>query len=140
MLLQPKITKYRRSFSLKYEGNSKSGNSVAFGEYGLAALEGNYITSKQIESSRVVLTNFTNKVGKIWIRIFPHLPKTKKPSVRMGSGKGNPEDFVAVVKKGKVLFEISGVPEALAKKVFRLCAYKLPIKTKFLKKGESVKL
>lgn len=139
-MLQPKITKYRRPFSLKYEGNSKAGNSVVFGDYGLIALEGNYITDKQIESSRVVLSNFTNRVGKVWIRIFPHLPKTRKPLVRMGSGKGNPEYFVAVVKKGKVLFEISGISEILAKKAFRLCSYKLPIKTKFIKKGEKIKL
>ena len=139
-MLQPKITKYRRPFSLKYEGNSKAGNSVEFGDYGLVALEGNYITDKQIESSRIVLSNFTNRVGKVWIRIFPHLPKTRKPSVRMGSGKGNPEGFVAVVKKGKVLFEIGGISETLARKVFRLCSYKLPVKTKFIKKGEMVKL
>lgn len=139
-MLQPKITKYRRPFSLKYEGNSKAGNSVEFGEFGLAALEGSYITDRQIESSRIVLSNFTNRVGKVWIRIFPHLPKTKKPLVRMGSGKGNPEGFVAVVKKGKVLFEISGVSEDLARKVFRLCSYKLPIKTKFIKKNEKIKL
>ncbi|MCQ2791909.1 MAG: 50S ribosomal protein L16 [Bacilli bacterium] len=136
-MLQPKRTKYRRPHALKYEGHSKAGNDVQFGDYGLVALEGNYVTDRQIEAARIVLAGYTNRSGKVWIRIFPHLAKTKKPAeVRMGSGKGNPEYYVAVVKKGRVLFEIGGVPETSAKEALRLCGYKLPIKTKIIKKGE----
>ena len=134
-MLQPKILKYRRPHIISYEGKSKAGNTVVFGEYGLVSLEGNYITSKQIEAARIVLTNYTNRGGKIWIRIFPHLAKTKKPAeVRMGSGKGNPEYYVAVVKKGKVMFEISGISLNYVKKAFKLCSYKLPVKTKIINK------
>lgn len=139
-MLQPKILKYRRPHIISYEGVSKAGNTVVFGEYGLVSLEGNYITDRQIEAARVVLSNFTNRGGKIWIRIFPHLAKTKKPAeVRMGSGKGSPEYYVAVVKKGKVMFEISGVSIEMVKKAFRLCTYKLPVKTKIIdKKGKQI--
>ena len=136
-MLQPKRTKYRRPHALKYEGRSKAGNNVEFGDYGLVAMEGNYVTDRQIEAARIVLAGYTNRSGKVWIRIFPHLAKTKKPAeVRMGSGKGNPEYYVAVVKKGRVLFEIGGVPESSAKEALRLSGYKLPIKTKIIKKGE----
>ena len=136
-MLQPKRLKYRRPHALKYEGRSKGGNEVEFGEFGLRALEGAYITDRQIESARIVLAGYTNRAGKVWIRIFPHLAKTKKPAeVRMGSGKGNPEYYVAVVKKGRIMFEIGGVPESTAKEALHLCAYKLPIKTKIVKKGE----
>lgn len=136
-MLQPKRTKYRRPHALKYEGRSKAGNDVEFGDYGLVAMEGNYVTDRQIEAARIVLAGYTNRSGKVWIRIFPHLAKTKKPAeVRMGSGKGNPEYYVAVVKKGRVLFEIGGVPESSAKEALRLSGYKLPIKTKIVKKGE----
>ena len=135
-MLQPKRTKYIRPHALKYEGKSKAGNTVEFGEYGLVALEGNYVTDRQIEAARIVLASYTNRAGKVWIRIFPHLAKTKKPAeVRMGSGKGNPEYYVAVVKKGRVLFEIGGVGESNAKEALRLCGYKLPIKTKIVKRG-----
>lgn len=136
-MLQPKRTKYRRPHALKYEGKSKAGNKVEFGEFGLVALEGNYVTDRQIEAARIVLAGYTNRSGKVWIRIFPHLAKTKKPAeVRMGSGKGNPEYYVAVVKKGRILFEIGGVPEESAREALRLSGYKLPIKTKIVKKGE----
>ena len=112
-MLQPKRTKYRRPHAIKYEGKSKAGNDVQFGEYGLKALEGAWITDRQIEAARIVLAGYTNRAGKVWIKIFPHLAKTKKPAeVRMGSGKGNPEYYVAVVKRGRILFEIGGIPSA----------------------------
>lgn len=136
-MLQPKRMKYRRPHALKYEGRSKAGNTVFYGDYGLVATEGNYVTDRQIEAARIVLAGYTNRAGKVWIRIFPHLAKTKKPAeVRMGSGKGNPEYYVAVVKKGRVMFEIGGVPASAAKEALRLAAYKLPIRCKIVKKGE----
>ena len=135
-MLQPKRVKYRRPHSLKYEGLSKGGNEVTFGEFGLQAMSGNYITARQIEAARIVLARYTNRAGKVWIRIFPHMAKTKKPAeVRMGSGKGSPELWVAVVKKNRVMFEIGGVDEALAREALRLASYKLPIKTRIIKKG-----
>jgi len=136
-MLQPKRTKYRRPHIIKYEGHAKGGTTVAFGEYGLQALEGAWITTRQIEACRVVLSRYTKRAGQVWIRIFPHLAKTKKPAeVRMGSGKGSPEDWVAVVQKGRVMFEIGGVNEVDAREALRLAAYKLPIKCKVVKKGE----
>lgn len=131
----PKRTKYRRPHRVSYEGYAKGGSEVSFGDYGLKALEGAWITSRQIEASRIAMTRYMKRAGKVWIKIFPHLAKTKKPlEVRMGSGKGAPEDWVAVVKKGTVMFEIAGVPEDLAKEALRLASHKLPIKTKFVKK------
>ena len=138
-MLQPKRVKYRRPHSLSYEGNAKGGNKVEFGEYGLVALEGNYITDHQIESARIVLSRCTDRTGKVWIRIFPHMAKTKKPAeVRMGSGKGSPEGWVAVVKKGTVMFEIGGTTPEVALEALRLASYKLPVKTKIItkEKGE----
>lgn len=136
-MLQPKRVKYRRPHGIKYEGLSKAGNEVSFGEYGLQAISGNWITAHQIEAARIVLSRYTNRVGKVWIRIYPHLAKTKKPAeVRMGSGKGSPEEWVAVVKKGRVMFEIGGVDEATAREALRLASYKLPIKTKIIAKGK----
>lgn len=136
-MLQPKRTKYRRPHIIKYEGHAKGGTTVAFGEYGLQALEGAWVTTRQIEACRVVLSRYTKRAGQVWIRIFPHLAKTKKPAeVRMGSGKGSPEDWVAVVQKGRVMFEIGGVNEVDAREALRLAAYKLPIKCKVVKKGE----
>lgn len=136
-MLQPKRTKYRRPHIIKYEGHSKAGTTVAFGEYGLQALEGAWITTRQIESARIVLSRYTKRAGQVWIRIFPHLAKTKKPAeVRMGSGKGSPEDWVAVVREGCVMFEIGGVSAEDAMEALRLAAYKLPIKCKVVKKGE----
>ena len=137
-MLQPKRVKYRRPHGLKYEGLSKAGNEVSFGEFGLQAVSGNWITARQIEAARIVLTRYTKRQGQVWIRIFPHLAKTKKPAeVRMGSGKGSPESWVAVVKTGRVMFEIGGVPEADAREALRLAAYKLPIKTKIVAKGKA---
>ena len=136
-MLQPKRVKYRRPHSLKYEGLSKAGNEVSFGEFGLQALSGNYITARQIEAARIVLARYTKRSGQIWIRIFPQMAKTKKPAeVRMGSGKGSPESWVAVVKQNRVMFEIGGVPETVAREALRLASYKLPIKTKIIAKGD----
>ncbi len=136
-MLQPKRTKYRRPHSTKYEGKSKAGNEVSFGDYGLQAQSGDYITAQQIEAARIVLSRFTKRSGKVWIRIFPQLAKTKKPAeVRMGSGKGSPESWVAVVKPGRVMFEIGGVGDEMAKEALRLAAYKLPVKTKIIERGK----
>ena len=136
-MLQPNRVKYRRPHIIKYEGKATSGNTVAFGEYGLEALEGAWITSRQIEAARVVISRYTKRGGKIVIRIFPHLAKTKKAAgTRMGSGKGSPEDWVAVVRKGAIMFEMSGIAEDQAREALRLAAYKLPIKCKVVKKGE----
>ena len=136
-MLQPKRTKYRRPHIIKYEGKATSGNKVDFGEFGLQALEGAWITARQIEAARIVLARYTKRGGQIWIRIFPQLAKTKKPAeVRMGSGKGSPEEWVAVVQQGKVMFEIAGVDAEVEREALRLAAYKLPIKCKVVKKGE----
>ena len=136
-MLQPKRVKYRRPHIIKYEGHAKAGTEVNFGEYGLQALEGAWITTRQIEAARIVLARYTKRGGQIWIRIFPHLAKTKKPAeVRMGSGKGSPEDWVAVVQEGRVMFEIGGVDGEIAREALRLAAYKLPIKCKVVGKGE----
>ena len=136
-MLQPKRVKYRRPHIIKYEGIATSGNTVAFGEYGLQALEGTWITTRQIEAARVVISRYTKRGGKVYIRIFPHLAKTQKAAgTRMGSGKGSPEDWVAVVRQGTVMFEMSGVADEVAREALRLAAYKLPIKCKVVKKGE----
>ena len=138
-MLMPKRTKYRRPHRLSYEGKSKAGREVVFGEYGLVALEGGYVSSNQIEAARVAMTRYMNRGGKVWIKIFPQLAITKKPlEVRMGSGKGAPEGWVAVVQKGRVMFEIGGVSEDIAREAFRLASHKLPVKCKFIKKGETV--
>lgn len=136
-MLMPKRTKYRRPHRLSYEGKSKAGREVVFGEYGLVATEGGYVSSNQIEAARVAMTRYMNRGGKVWIKIFPQLAITKKPlEVRMGSGKGAPEGWVAVVQRGRVMFEIGGVDEATAREALRLGQNKLPIKSKFIKKGE----
>lgn len=136
-MLMPKRTKYRRPHRLSYEGKSKAGTSIAYGQYGLVAQTGAYISNNQIEAARVAMTRYMNRGGQVWIKIFPQLAITKKPlEVRMGSGKGAPEGWVAVVQRGRVLFEIGGVDEATAREAFRLAANKLPIKCKFIKKGE----
>jgi len=137
-MLQPKRVKYRRPHSIKYEGLSKAGNSIAYGEFALQAVSGNWITARQIESARIVLARYTNRQGHIWIRIYPQLAKTKKPAeVRMGSGKGSVDQWVAVVKTNRVLFEVGGIPEAQAREALRLAAYKLPIKCKIIAKGDN---
>ena len=136
-MLMPKRTKYRRPHRLSYEGKSKAGRDVVFGDYGLVAMEGGYVSSNQIEAARVAMTRYMNRGGQVWIKIFPQLARTKKPlEVRMGSGKGAPEGWVAVVQKGRVMFEIGGVDETIAREALRLGANKLPVKAKFIKKGE----
>ena len=138
-MLMPKRTKYRKPHRIYYEGKSKGNTKVTFGEYGLMAKEGAWITAQQIEAARVAMTRYMKRGGKVWINIFPHLSLTKIPlETRMGKGKGQPEKWVAVVKKGKVMFEIAGVDEAVAREAFRLAMHKLPIKCKFVKKdGEA---
>ena len=132
-MLMPKKTKYRKSFRGRRKGNSKGGNGGAFGDFGLQAVETSYVTARQIEAARITITRTMKRGGKVWINIFPHKPITKKPAeVRMGSGKGNVEYYVAVVKPGRILFEISGVPEDVAREAMRKAGHKLPMKTKFV--------
>ena len=134
-MLQPKRVKYRRPHIIRYEGLSKGGNEVSFGEYGLQATSGNWVSDRQIEACRIVLSRYTKKGGKVWIRIFPQLAKTKKPAeVRMGSGKGSPEYWVAVVKKNRVMFEVAGIPEADAYEALRQASYKLNVSTRIVKR------
>ena len=134
-MLTPKRTKYRRPHRLSYEGHAKGGTELAFGEFGLVSKEGAWVTANQLEACRVAITRYLDRTGQVWIKVFPHLAKTKKPlEVRMGSGKGNVEGYVAVVKRGVILFEIAGVTEEQAKEAFRLGAAKLPVLTKVIKK------
>ena len=134
-MLMPKKTKYRRPHRLKYEGKARGNTELHFGEYGLMAKEGAWITSRQIEAARVAMTRYMKRGGKVWINIFPHLAKTKIPlEQRMGKGKGSPEEWVAVVKEGKIMFEIAGVSEEIAREALRLASHKLPVKCKFVKK------
>ena len=136
-MLLPKKTKYRKVRKGKNEGIATRGNYVAFGDYGLQSQGNNDITSRQIEASRQAMTRHIKRGGKIWIRIFPHIPRTRKPQdVKMGSGKGNPEFWVAKVKAGTVLFEMKGVDETVAREAMRLAAHKLPVKTKFIMKEQ----
>ncbi|MCI6271338.1 MAG: 50S ribosomal protein L16 [Erysipelotrichaceae bacterium] len=139
-MLMPNRTKFRRPHRLSHEGRAKAGREVAFGEFGLVAEEGAYVTNRQIEAARIACTRYMNRDGQVWIKIFPHLAITKKPlEVRMGSGKGSPEGWVAVVQPGRVLFEVAGVSEKVAREALRLASHKLPIKTRFVKKGEEAK-
>lgn len=136
-MLMPKRVKYRRHQRGRMKGRTKGGARVTHGEFGLQALEPAWITSRQIEAARVALTRTLKRGGKVWIKIFPHKPVTKKPAeTRMGSGKGSPEYWVAVVKPGRIMFEVAGVPEELAREAMRLAAHKLPIKCKFVKREE----
>ena len=136
-MLMPKRTKYRRPHRLSYEGKSKAGRTVHFGEYGLVAEEGAYISNRQIESARVACTRYMNREGQVWIKIFPQLAITKKPlEVRMGSGKGSPEGWVAVVQAGRVLFEVAGVDEEIAREALRLATHKLPCKCKIVSRED----
>ncbi len=136
-MLMPKKTKYRRHHRGRRKGIATRGNSVAFGEFGLKALEAHWVTSRQIEAARVAMTRYIKRGGKVWIRIFPDKPVTKKPAeTRMGKGKGSPEYWVAVVKPGRVMFELAGVPEEIAKEAMRLASHKLPMKTKFVMRKE----
>ena len=136
-MLMPKRVKRRRVHRGRMKGKATKGNTVTYGEYGLVALEPGWITSNQIEAARVAMTRSVKRGGKVYIKIFPHKPVSKKPiGVRMGSGKGAPEYWVAVVKPGRVMFEIDGVTEAQAREAMRLAAHKLPIKCKFVVKGQ----
>lgn len=138
-MLTPKRLKYRKPHKVSYEGKAKRGTKISFGEYGLQSLEGNYITSRQIEATRIAITRYLKRQGKVWIRIFPHLPRTKKPlEVRMGKGKGSIDHYSAVVKKGMILFEVAEVDESLAMEALRLGMHKLPVKCKIVKKGEEL--
>ncbi len=132
-MLMPKKVKHRKVMRGKRRGKAFRGSAVTFGDYGLKALQCGWITARQIEAARIAMTRFVKRGGKIWIRIFPDKPITKKPAeTRMGKGKGAPEDWVAVVKPGKILYEMEGVPEDVAKEAMRLAAHKLPIRTKFV--------
>lgn len=132
-MLSPKKTKYRKAFKGRIHGNARSGATVAFGTYGLKAVEPARITARQIEAARRAITRHMRRVGKLWIRVFPDVPVSKKPAeVRMGSGKGAPEFWVCRVKPGRILFELNGVSEEMARKAFSLASEKLPIDTKFV--------
>ena len=138
MPVMPKRTKYRKMQKGRNRGKATRGNVVNEGEYGLQALDAGLITANQIEAARVALTRYIKRGGKVWIKIFPNKPITKKPAeTRMGKGKGAPEYWVALVKPGRVMFELAGVPEEIAREAMRLAANKLPIKTKFVKKEDS---
>lgn len=136
-MLVPKRVKHRKQHRGRMAGNAKGGTTLAFGEYGLQAMEPSWVTNRQIESARIAMTRYMRRGGKVWIKIFPDKPITQKPlEVRMGSGKGSPEKWVAVVKPGKIMFEIAGVSEEVAREAMRLAMHKLPIKCKFVKREE----
>lgn len=139
-MLEPKKTKYRKQQRGRLKGKATRGNSVAFGDYGLVALEPAWITARQIEASRVAISHSMKKGGKMWVRIFPDKPVTKKPAeTRMGKGKGTPEFWVSVVKPGRIIFELEGINESDARHLLRLAANKLPIKTRFVKREFGIK-
>ena len=132
-MLSPKRVKYRKQMKGRMRGNATRGNTVAFGEFGLMSLEPGWVTNRQIEASRVAMTREMKRGGKVWIRIFPDKPVTKKPlEVRMGKGKGNPEGWVAVVKPGRMMFEMEGVPEVVARRALQLAAAKLPVRSRIV--------
>ncbi|HIV26540.1 MAG TPA: 50S ribosomal protein L16 [Candidatus Ornithocaccomicrobium faecavium] len=134
-MLMPKRVKHRKVMRGRMKGKAQRGNFIAYGDYGLMATQPGWITSNQIEAARIAMTRFIKRGGKVWIKIFPDKPVTAKPAeTRMGSGKGAPEYWVAVVKPGRVLFELNGIPEETAREALRLASHKLPIKTKFLKR------
>ena len=137
-MLMPKRVKRRRVFRGRMKGSAHRGNTVTYGEYGLVAMEPAWVTSNQIEAARVAMTRYIKRGGQVWIKIFPDKPVTEKPAeTRMGSGKGSPEYWVAVVKPGRVMFEIAGVEKAVADEALRLAGHKLPLKTKIVKREES---
>ena len=137
-MLQPKRTKHRKVFKGRIKGPATSGNYIAFGDFALQALGHDRITSRQIESARQAMTRYVKRGGKIWIRIFPHTPVSRKAlGTKMGSGKGNPEFFAATVRPGTIMFEMQGISEEVAREAMRLAAHKLPVKTKFLVKEEA---
>ena len=134
-MLMPKRTKYRRPHRVYFHGHAKGGTELAFGEYGIVATEGCWLTTNQLEAARVAITRKMNRQGQVWIKVFPHISKTKKPlAVRMGSGKGAPEVWVAVVKKDVILFEVAGVADDIAREALRLASHKLPCSTKIIVK------
>lgn len=136
-MLLPKRVKHRRQFRGSMAGKATRGNKITNGEYGIVATEPCWIKSNQIEAARIAMTRYMKRGGNVWIRIFPHMARTKKPlEVRMGSGKGAPEGWVAVVQPGRVMFEVGGVSEEVAREALRLAAHKLPVKTRFARKGE----
>jgi large subunit ribosomal protein L16 len=138
-MLLPKRTKYRKQHRGRMRGKAKGQTSVEYGEYGLKAMEPGWITNRQIESARVAMTRHIKRGGKVWINIFPHKPVTEKAAeTRMGGGKGSPEHWVAVVKPGRVMFELAGVPETVAKEAMRLATHKLPIKCKFVSRDGDI--
>jgi len=135
-MLLPKRVKYRRVHRGRLKGKALRGNKISYGEFGLVAMEPSWITGNQIEAARIAMTRYIKRGGKVWIKIFPDKPVTSKPAeTRMGSGKGSPDYWVAVVKPGRVMFEIAGVPRELAHEAFRLASHKLPIKTKIVDRG-----
>lgn len=139
-MLMPKKVKYRKQQRGRRRGQAKGGTYVAFGEFGLQALEPGWVTARQIEAARVAITRRVKRGGKVWIRIFPDKPITKKPlETRMGKGKGNPEEWVAVVKPGRILYELEGVPPELAQQAMRLAGHKLAIKTRFVTRDEALR-
>lgn len=136
-MLSPKKVKYRKQMRGRLKGLRERGASVSFGQFGLQALEPSWVTARQIEAGRIAITRHVKRGGKIWIRIFPDKPITAKPAeTRMGGGKGAPEDWVAVIRPGRILYEISGVPEKVAREAFRLAGHKLPIRTRFVMREE----
>ena len=136
-MLQPKKTKFRKAHKGRIHGNAKGGTGVNFGEYGLKAMDPERITARQIESARRAMTRYTGRAGRIWIRIFPDVPVSSKPAeVRMGKGKGSTEFWVARVKPGRIMYEMAGVPEEMAREAFRLASMKLPVKCKFVKRHQ----
>jgi len=138
-MLMPKRVKRRRVFRGRMKGKAMRGNSLVYGEFGLMAMEPAWVTSQQIEAARIALTRYTRRGGQVWIKIFPDKPVTEKPAeTRMGSGKGSPEYWVAVVKPGRVLFEVAGVPEETSREALRLASHKLPLKTKFIMRDDKV--
>ena len=136
-MLMPKRTKYRKPHRVSYDGHARGNTELHFGEYGLMAKTGNWVSSRQIEAARIAMTRYMKRGGKVYINIFPHLALTKKPlETRQGKGKGNVDQYVAVVKEGKIMFEVSGVSEEVAREALRLASHKLPVKCKFVKKEE----
>ena len=138
MPLMPKRTKYRKPHRLTYDGKAKGNLTLQFGDFGLQAKEGGYVSARQIEAARIAMTRYMKRGGKVWINIFPHLARTQKPlETRQGKGKGNVNEWVAVVKTGKIMFEVAGVSEEIAREALRLASHKLSVKTKFvMKEGE----
>ena len=140
MPLMPKRTKYRKPHRLTYDGKAKGNLTLQFGDFGLQAKEGGYVSARQIEAARIAMTRYMKRGGKVWINIFPHLARTQKPlETRQGKGKGNVNEWVAVVKEGKIMFEIAGVSEEVAREALRLASHKLSVKTKFVMREGEVK-